>query len=348
LGGPTISPAGCGALIIARRSFVPLSTSRSTLRKNQNVLVRPVPTLTSAVQEAELPTAQHKYSTAVSSLALSLGAVSQILEPPISPFPLATMPVHQSTATAVAVATFIAVAALALGPRAAGAVLLDFEGVSNGNRVGNFYAGGNGVDYGITFGRSVFGIVDEDAGGSFKIANEPSPESGVLVVGNESEAFVTVPAGFRALSFQYASQDAVTATVYDGPNVTGTVLGTTILPPPGACNDTACGDPRGGFGIWTNVTVAFSGVARSAGFSTAAAFIAIDDMVVRLASETDPPTKAPTKPPTKAPTKKPVTKPPTKAPAMPPARPTCLRKGVKGVGMRCMMMMMMMVKPKVA
>jgi hypothetical protein len=248
--------------------------------------------------------------------------------------------------------------------RPAGAVKLDFEGVGNDNLVGNFYNGGGGgpsKNYGITFGTSARGAVDDEAGGNFGLANEPSPNTTLVLGRNESQAFLTVLGGFTRLSFQYATVNTMTATVYDGPDRTGVVLGNLTLLPTGICTD--CGDPTGNFGIWFNVTVPFAGVAKSAGFSTSDdAYIHVDDLRVRLTSETDPPTTAPTrsptapptpaptasptrapsKRPTKGPTVRPRTRSPTRAPGLTSA---CPRKKMKGNNM-CRMKNMMTMKRK--
>jgi hypothetical protein len=245
------------------------------------------------------------------------------------------MSIHRAPPTATTVAARISAAApaaaaalaLALNPIAAGAFLLDFEGIGNNAKVGNYYAGGGGgpaEDYGATFGTRAVAAVDRDAPGgvgTYSIANEPSPHTVLYMDGVASQAFLTVVGGFTDLSFQYASDAALTATVYDGPDLTGSVLGSKSLTPSGRCPGTSCGDPNGQYGIWLNVTVPFSGVAKSVGFSTSSAdFILIDDMIVGLAPATNPPTRPPTRAPTKSPTQSP-TQAPTKAPTNPPTRP---------------------------
>jgi hypothetical protein len=98
-----------------------------------------------------------------------------------------------------------------------------------------------------------------------------------------------------ALSFQYTSDTDVNVTVYDGPNMTGNVLGATPLSTAGLCSDDVCG-------VWRNVTVPFSGVAKSAGFSSDQFYILIvDDLVIDLAQPTKRPRKHPTRRPTKSP-----------------------------------------------
>jgi hypothetical protein len=206
-------------------------------------------------------------------------------EPSLSPPCLMTLQIRQSkvagagAATRAAAAAVVALASMAAAQHhaavGAGAVLLDFEGIVNNRSAGHFYAGGGGgpsQNYGISFGASAIGAVDLDApGGSFNVAREPSPDTALFLFGAESQAYMTVPRGFTALSFQYASDRTFSvtpkATVYDGPDQTGTVLGATGLPVTGVCDVRACGDPNGQFGVWVNVTVPFSGVARSVGFS---------------------------------------------------------------------------------
>jgi hypothetical protein len=224
-------------------------------------------------------------------------------------------------------------------------VLLNFEGVGPSNPVGDFYGGGGGgpaLDYGIFFGSNAAGAVDNDAvgdvPGSVPIANEPSPSTVLNVFGgSENQAYMTVAGGFTTLSFQYTSIVDVDITLYDGPNRTGNVLGVAPLPAVGYCQ-VECGDPAGDLGVWKNFTVPPSffsggGLARSVGFSTSAAYVLVDDMVITLALPNPPLT-----------TKRPTTKrPATKSPVA-----NACAKGIKGSDnvKRCRMMMMK--KPKAA
>jgi hypothetical protein len=166
---------------------------------------------------------------------------------------------------------------------AAEAVLLDFEGVGNDKPVGSFYG-----DVGIVFGPSALGEITS------VVTNVPSPNTTLLLYGlkNEaSKAYVTVlGGGFTALSFQYTSYTDVDVTVYDGPNMTGNVLGATALSTAGLCSDEVCG-------VWRNAAVPFSGAAKSAGFSSDEFFLFVDDLVIDLAQPTKRPRKRPTKSP---------------------------------------------------
>lgn len=215
--------------------------------------------------------------------------------------------------------------AIATDP-AANTVKLDFEGIGDGNPVGDYYGGGGGgpaKDYGIVFGANAFGIVSDDVpGGSGLFSNAPSPSTALYLYGVETQLYVTfLEPTFAGLSFQYTSAQDVNITVYDGPNMTGTVVGTYVLPAAAPCYPKTCAR----FTVWESFTVPFSGgdvVARSAGFSANQGFyLFVDDVVMELAAPpTKSPSKAPTNPPTKAPstkapTKAPSTKPPTKAPS---------------------------------
>jgi hypothetical protein len=247
-----------------------------------------------------------------------------------------------SCARLLAAALFL-FAAAGFGPNAAvDAVLLNFEGVGNDQQVGSFYGpGGAGPsDYGIFFGTTAKGAVDSNvAGGTYTIANVPSPNTALYMQGPATQAFVTVSGGFTALSFQYTSVADVHVLAFTGPNLTGAVVGSALLPGVGRCQIElpACGGSDDVFGVWKNATVPFPGwVAMSAGFSTDTTLLFVDDMVIELALPTSAPTLAPTLAPTKAPTKAPTTKRPTRFPTKFPTTNACLRMGRKGNNRRCM------------
>jgi hypothetical protein len=255
------------------------------------------------------------------------------------------LPVRCLVAARVFSAPLLAVAILLAVPAAAagGAAITttpDVEGVGNLNRVGDYYGGGGGgpdKNYGVVFGPDAFGVTgdgwtDTDDGGSHPIANVPSPTTSLLMSGRQYPHFVTVLDGFAGLSFMYTSVTDVNVTVYDGPNLTGTVLGNATLPAMGFCRSCGGPDDPSALGLWRNFTVPFGGVARSAEFSVWTYFVLVDDMVLAHVPQPTPiPTPlAPTGPPTKAPSA--ATKRPTVAPTH-----ACL-KGRKGRNKkRCMM-----------
>lgn len=67
----------------------------------------------------------------------------------------------------------VAALMLAGGTAAFAGPVLDFEGVGNLVRVGDFYK----ADYGITFGDNAWGLVSRSAGGLGPFVNTPSPDT---------------------------------------------------------------------------------------------------------------------------------------------------------------------------
>jgi PEP-CTERM motif len=161
--------------------------------------------------------------------------------------------------------TTLAAAAIAVAlPAAAAPIVLDFEGIGDLNPVGDYYNGGGGTNYGVSFSNDTLALIDADAGGSGNFANEPSPNT-VMFFLNANNAVLNYAAGFdTGFSFFYSSSVATTVTIYDGVDGTGNVLGTITLGAQGF--DNCAGDPSGDFCNWTNVGVAFAGVAKSIDF----------------------------------------------------------------------------------
>ena len=149
-------------------------------------------------------------------------------------------------------------------PAFADVVYLDFEGIGDFNPVGDYYNGGGGTNYGVSFSQATLALVDADAGGSGNFANEPSADT-IMFFLDANNAVLNVAAGFQTgFSFFYTSSTAATVTVYDGLNKTGNVLGTLDLAAQGF--DNCGGDPTGSFCNWTAVGVAFDGTAKSIDF----------------------------------------------------------------------------------
>jgi hypothetical protein len=165
-----------------------------------------------------------------------------------------------------------------------GVVTLDFEGVGDLKNVGNFYNGGAGPNYGISFVNGL-GLVDGDAGGSGNIANEPSPDT-VLFFLSGSASTMNVPAGFSTgFSFFYTSNSySGSVTVYSGLDGTGELLATLDLVGLGD----GTGDPSGGtYGNWAAKGATFEGVARSVQFGGVANQIAFDNVTIGSATPGD-------------------------------------------------------------
>lgn len=171
----------------------------------------------------------------------------------------------------------VVAAALSLTlPAFADVVFLTFEGIGNQVPVGDYYNGGGGPNYGVSFSPDTLAIIDEDAGGTGNIANEPSPST-VMFFLNANNAILTFAAGFtEGFSFYYSSSEAASVTVYDGLNGTGNVLGTLGLD--AQYDDNCSGDPNGAYCNWTAVGVAFAGTAKSIDFGGTANRVAFDNI----------------------------------------------------------------------
>lgn len=176
-------------------------------------------------------------------------------------------------------ATIGVIGALAsAAPASAAIVVLNFEGLGELEQVGNFYNGGAGMNFGVSFQPGAQARIDADAPGpgAGNFANEPS-ESTIMFFPTASNAVMNYAAGFdTGFSFFYTSAVAATVRVFSGENLTGDLLGTVNLM---AQHDDGCvGDPNGTFCNWTNVGVAFGGTARSVDFAGAAGFTGFDDI----------------------------------------------------------------------
>lgn len=171
---------------------------------------------------------------------------------------------------------FAGVGALALSgfsAQAAHANVIDltFEGVCNLCAIGNFYNGGGGGNYGITFGPDSLGVISYTAGGSGNFTNPPSGVTVAFFLSGPGDV-MDVAGGFTTgFSFYYADQVGFTGsvTVYDGAGGTGNVLASLSLP--------STPNP---YNVWVPIGVSFSGTAKSVVFSGAANYIGFDDITL--------------------------------------------------------------------
>jgi len=171
----------------------------------------------------------------------------------------------------------VAIASLSAPLVASSAVIvLTFEGVGDLNPVGEFYNGGGGPNYGVSFSPETLALVDSDEGGSGNFANEPSPST-VMFFLEADEAILNIAAGFTTgFSFFYSAVEAGSVRVYEGLNATGSLLASLNLV--AQFEDGCVGDPTGAYCNWTAVGVKFAGIARSIDFGGAANFIGFDDI----------------------------------------------------------------------
>jgi len=159
------------------------------------------------------------------------------------------------------------------------AITLTFEGVGDLNAVGEFYNGGGGPNYGVSFSPDAIALVDADAGGSGNFANEPSPSTVMFFLEAEDPLLLSMAAGFtREFSFSYSALEEGRIQVYDGLGATGNLLASRILEP--QFNTDCAGDPQGQYCNWTAVTVNFAGTARSISLGGTVNLIGFDDITL--------------------------------------------------------------------
>lgn len=162
-------------------------------------------------------------------------------------------------------------------PAMAAPVVLDFEGVGDLNAIGNYYNGGAGTNYGVSFSGATLAVVDTDAGGSGNFANEPSSNT-IMFFADGDNAILNFAAGFdTGFSFFYSSNGAAIVDVYSGVNKTGTKLASINLAS-NFSNGGCVGDPTGAYCHWDAVGVSFAGIAKSIDFGGTANFVAFDNV----------------------------------------------------------------------
>jgi len=162
-------------------------------------------------------------------------------------------------------------------------IILDFEGAGDRAILNEFYNGGtdsagnSGVNYGVSFNSTLLALIDNDAGGTGNIGNEPTPDTALFFF-SEAAAIMNVESGFdTGFSFFYSSVDSGgDVNVYDDINGTGNILATLSLASLGA----GPGDPRGSFSNWDSIGVAFSGIAKSVNFGGFGNQIIFDNVTI--------------------------------------------------------------------
>jgi hypothetical protein len=154
-------------------------------------------------------------------------------------------------------------------------VVLTFEGLGDEAPIGDFYNGGAGGNFGISFGADSLAIIEDSAGGTGNFSNPPSGVTVAFFLSGPGDV-MDVAAGFdTGFSFFYADQVGFTGsvTVWSGLDGTGTELASLTL------NSTP--DP---YNVWVPIGVSFAGVAESAVFGGSANFIAFDNITLGSAT----------------------------------------------------------------
>jgi hypothetical protein len=146
-------------------------------------------------------------------------------------------------------------------------ITLTFDGIADGNPVGNYYNGGAGGNLGIQFSVEGTAFISKLAGGFVAFSNEPAPGSDAALgfLPSVNPDIMNVAGGFTTgLAFYYTSTvfgfAPAIISIWSGPNGTGTRLGLLVAP------ETAsnCGTLL--YSCWTSAEISFAGTAESVEF----------------------------------------------------------------------------------
>lgn len=149
-------------------------------------------------------------------------------------------------------------------------VTVTFEGLGNNSPVGNYYNGGGGTNYGISFDNQAQALVGSVSG---NFSGEPGPGDTIMTWSPGSTTVVTMAAGWTgSFSFYYAGLSDLAVSVLDA---AGSSIGSSgALAGVGGTgctgNDVLC--------TWKQYTINFAGTATSVSFTGLAAEIAVDNL----------------------------------------------------------------------
>lgn len=154
--------------------------------------------------------------------------------------------------------------ALCVSSAQASPIILTFQGLQDLQQVGNYYNGGAGTNYGVSFSSDVYALKSVFQGGAGGFSLAPGGSLAIFFMGSGTvTGTMNVGSGFSTgISFFYTAAYQETVTVWSGANGTGTILATMNLSP----NNGSCvGFPS--YCNWTGVGISFSGTAQSVTFT---------------------------------------------------------------------------------
>ena len=141
--------------------------------------------------------------------------------------------------------------------------LLTFQGLQDGQAVGNFYNGAGVAstpNYGVTFSSNFIGLRPSTLGGSGALPADPISSPYIYINSSTLPGIMNVASGFTSgLNFFYVALSNETITVWSGANGTGTVLASMTLSASCSGSPSNC--------IWFDAGLSFSGTAQSVTFS---------------------------------------------------------------------------------
>lgn len=148
-------------------------------------------------------------------------------------------------------------------------IVLDFEGLNDGEQIGNFYDGGLGGSLGVLFEPGAQAFTSVSAGGNGNFINEPSKSNAAIFLNAGGPQLVmNVPAGFSGgFSFFYSSAASTSprVRVYEDQNGGGNLLAEIVLSENAFNNNCDRGpDPFAPtLCNWDPIGVDFPGIAKS-------------------------------------------------------------------------------------
>lgn len=165
--------------------------------------------------------------------------------------------------------------------------VVNFGRLKNLEFINQFYDGGTGSlgsgpgpNYGLQFTSNAQAIISAAKGGSGNFIGNPGGLP-VMFFQTGNTATITATNGVQtAIWFYYSALQTGSATIYSGPNGTGTILGSLTLPP----NDSGCNTYK--LCVWTAVGLPLSAPAGSITFADPADYLAIGTMHIGTALPT--------------------------------------------------------------
>ncbi len=153
---------------------------------------------------------------------------------------------------------------------------VNFSGLKNLEFINQFYDGGKGSlgsgpgpNYGVQFTSNAQTIVSASKGGSGNFINNPGGNP-VMFFQTGTNVTMTATNGIQTgLWFYYSALQMGKATVYAGPNGTGTILASITLP----ANDSGCTTYK--LCVWSAASVPLTATAGSISFAGVADYLAI-------------------------------------------------------------------------
>lgn len=187
----------------------------------------------------------------------------------------------------------LAAGLISASPAFATNITIDFEGPTSFTSIDQYDNGGtdqggllSGPNLGVSFGLDALEVKNGDGLGTgvngTYYSNAPSPVGVMTPVGAAAVMNVLVGFGFIGeASFYYSSTAGTSVSIFSGLDGTGSLLGSFSLANNAQSN--GCNDSP--YCNWSQVTLAFNGVAKSIAFGDAANVASFDNVTVNAVPE---------------------------------------------------------------